>query len=91
MSVALPTFRQLLARLGYGDLGQPKTTILVHDILVFLKAANPVDDSSLLSNNAQFEAYTEFACHFLNLLGRGNIYWPDTGRTDLVYAVEHRR
>lgn len=88
MPVALPTLRQLLAQLGYGDLGQPQTTIFVHDILVFLNAINPINCTYCPSYESTLEVYHGLARHFLDLLGRGDIYWPGTEDAGLVYAAD---
>lgn len=62
----VPNFRQLLTQPGYGELGQPKSTILVHDVLVFLKAIYPTNGSYFLSYDVQYGAYNGLARHFLS-------------------------
>lgn len=88
MILGLSNFLRLLDQLGYSDLDNRETAIFLDDLMRFTRSSGFRNEHSSAPYGITTEAYQDLAYSFLELHGRGQIYWPDTGRRGLRYVVE---
>ncbi|KAJ6440936.1 AAA family ATPase [Purpureocillium lavendulum] len=90
MATTIPSFRQLLSQLGFGELCRPQTAIFIHDVKSFVQTFIPETNQRLLE--VYSDEYHELAVTFLDVHGRGEAYWPEANAsTNVPRYTSHRK